>query len=186
MRTRPIFSYPDNYEVRVYGRGALRAERITCRRHRFTRLPASKKRTICAAGKHAGHRDPHGGILEIKLPCLLPKRQAAPESGVFCWTVHHRALTIMPLTTQCRSSGIVAVPPYLCAGAAGAPHPYYDNLELKQFHRVAASFYARPVTAGCWRCLHHNTTGWGMRIAQRLFLMDCTIPCLACRAPEQR
>ena len=77
MNTTDIQRYPDNYEV-LSTDAALRAERITCRlRHLIYATTSIKKEDYLRSAETMQGIEihEHGGILEIKLPCLLPKRR---------------------------------------------------------------------------------------------------------------
>ena len=77
MNSTDIQRYPDNYEV-LSTDAALRAEGITCRlRHLIYATTAIKKSDyLCSAStmQGVGIREDEG-VLEITLPCLLPKRK---------------------------------------------------------------------------------------------------------------
>ena len=77
MNTTDIQRYPDNYEV-LSTDAALRAERITCRlRHLIYATTSIKKEEYLRSAEtmQGIEISENGGILEIKLPCLLPKRR---------------------------------------------------------------------------------------------------------------
>ena len=108
MNTTDIQRYPDNYEV-LSTDAALRAERLTCRlRHLIYATTSIKKEDYLRSAETMQGIEihEHGGILEIKLPCLCQSAGSARVRS-FCWTRSPPRSPIMPLTTQCRSSGIV-------------------------------------------------------------------------------
>lgn len=77
MNTTDIQRYPDNYEV-LSTDAALRAERITCRlRHLIYATTSIKKEEYLRSAEtmQGIEISDNDGILEIKLPCLLPKRR---------------------------------------------------------------------------------------------------------------
>lgn len=77
MNTTDIQRYPDNYEV-LSTDAALRAERITCRlRHLIYATTSIKKEEYLRSAEtmQGIEISENDGILEIKLPCLLPKRR---------------------------------------------------------------------------------------------------------------
>lgn len=77
MNTTDIQRYPDNYEV-LSTDAALRAERITCRlRHLIYATTSIKKEEYLRSAEtmQGIEISENAGILEIKLPCLLPKRR---------------------------------------------------------------------------------------------------------------
>ena len=77
MNTTDIQRYPDNYEG-LSTDAALRAERITCRlRHLIYATTSIKKEEYLRSAEtmQGIEISENDGILEIKLPCLLPKRR---------------------------------------------------------------------------------------------------------------
>ena len=92
MNTTDIQRYPDNYEV-LSTDAALRAERITCRlRHLIYATTSIKKEEYLRSAETMQGIEihEHGGILEIKLPCLLPKRRQRQSTEFLLdpFTVH--------------------------------------------------------------------------------------------------
>ena len=77
MNTTDIQRYPDNYEV-LSTDAALRAENIACRlRHLiYSTTSIKKEEYLTSAAVMQGIKvDENDGVLEITLPCLLPKRK---------------------------------------------------------------------------------------------------------------
>ena len=106
MNTTDIQRYPDNYEV-LSTDAALRAERITCRlRHLIYATTSIKKEEYLRSAEtmQGIEISENDGILEIKLPCLLPKRRQAQSS---CWIRLPPRSPITPPTTLCRNFSIV-------------------------------------------------------------------------------
>ena len=94
------------------------------------------------------------------------KAQAAPEYGVSVGPVHHRALRL------CRSPHNVVCFSHIYAQELPERRIRdYDNLELKQFLDVAASFILTDDSG--LLCDAYNTTELGNEDCTRLFLMDC-------------
>ena len=74
LNTTDIQRYPENYEV-LSTDAALRAERIACRlRHIiYAATPIKKEEYLTSAAVMQGVEiQEEDGIIEIKLPCLLP------------------------------------------------------------------------------------------------------------------
>ena len=108
MNTTDIQRYPDNYEV-LSTDAALRAERITCRlRHLIYATTSIKKEEYLRSAEtmQGIEISENDGILEIKLPCLLPKRR------------QRQSTEFLLVPALC---GLLF--PYLCAGAARAAYP---------------------------------------------------------------
>lgn len=77
MNTTDIQRYPDNYEV-LSTDAALRAENIACRlRHLiYSTTSIKKEEYLTSAAVMQGIKvEENDGVLEITLPCLLPKRK---------------------------------------------------------------------------------------------------------------
>ena len=77
MNTTDIQRYPDNYEV-LSTDAALRAENIACRlRHLiYSTTNIKKEEYLTSAAVMQGiNVEKKGEVLEITLPCLLPKRK---------------------------------------------------------------------------------------------------------------
>ena len=143
MNTTDIQRYPDNYEV-LSTDAALRAERITCRlRHLIYATTSIKKEDYLRSAETMQGIEihEHGGILEIKLPCLLPKRRQRQSTEFLLdpfttalsdYAAHHT----MPQFRHC----VVCFSHIYAQELPERRIRDYDNLELKQFLDVAASF----------------------------------------------
>ena len=108
MNTTDIQRYPDNYEV-LSTDAALRAERITCRlRHLVYATTSIKKEEYLRSAEtmQGIEISENDGILEIKLPCLLPKRRQR-QSTEFLLDPFTSALSDYAATTPCRNFSIV-------------------------------------------------------------------------------
>ena len=108
MNTTDIQRYPDNYEV-LSTDAALRAERITCRlRHLIYATTSIKKEEYLRSAEtmQGIEISENDGILEIKLPCLLPKRRQR-QSTEFLLDPFPPRSPITPPTTPCRNFSIV-------------------------------------------------------------------------------
>ena len=174
MNTTDIQRYPDNYEV-LSTDAALRAERISCRlRHLIYATTSIKKEDYLRSAETMQGIEihEHGGILEIKLPCLLPKRRQRQSTEFLLdpfttalsdYAAHHT----MPQFRHC----VVCFSHIYAQELPERRIRDYDNLELKQFLDVAASFILTDDSG--LLCDAYNTTELGDEDCTRLFLMDC-------------
>ena len=97
LNTTDIQRYPENYEV-LSTDAALRAERIACRlRHIiYAATPIKKEEYLTSAAVMQGVEiQEEDGIIEIKLPCLLPKRKQR-QSTEFLLDPFTAALAALP------------------------------------------------------------------------------------------
>jgi hypothetical protein len=173
MNTTDIQRYPDNYEALSID-AALRSERVACRlRHLIYATTSVKKEDYLrsAAVDQGIEIQESGGILEITLPCLLPKRKQR-QSTEFLLDPFYSALAgyaqshTMPLFRHC----VVCFAHIYCQELPDRRVRDYDNLELKQFLDVAASFLL--VDDSGLLCDAYNTTELGERDCTRIFIMD--------------
>lgn len=173
MNTTDIQRYPDNYET-LSTDAALRAERITCRlRHLIYSTTAIRKEEyLSSAGTMQGIEiQDNAGILEITLPCLLPKRKQR-ESTEFLLDPFYSALErysshhVMPRFQHC----VVCFSHVYSQDLPDRRVRDYDNLELKQFLDVAASFLLVDDTG--LLCDAYNTTEFGGEDCTRMSIMD--------------
>ncbi len=173
MDTTNLQQYPDNYEV-LSTDAALRAERIACRlRHLiYTSTGIKKEEYLTSAAVMQGvaviYED---GLLEITLPCLLPKRQKR-QSSEFLIDPIHAALNQyarshpMPQFQHC----VVCFSHVYCQEQPERRVRDYDNLELKQLLDVVASFIM--VDDGGLLCDAYNTTELGDTDCTRISIMS--------------
>ena len=148
MNTTDIQRYPDNYEV-LSTDAALRAERITCRlRHLIYATTSIKKEDYLRSAETMQ------GI-EILLD---PFTTALSD-----YAAHHT----MPQFRHC----VVCFSHIYAQELPERRIRDYDNLELKQFLDVAASFILTDDSG--LLCDAYNTTELGDEDCTRLFLMDC-------------
>lgn len=173
MNTTDIQRYPDNYEV-LSTDAALRAENIACRlRHLIystTNLP--KEDYLLSAGTMQGVQVRYeNGILEITLPCLLPKRKQR-HSTEFLLDPFTAAMSQyakdhpLPRLQHC----VVCFSHVYCQDLPQRRVRDYDNLELKQFLDVAASFILTDDSG--LLCDAYNTTELGETDCTRISIMD--------------
>ncbi len=175
MNTTDIQRYPDNYEV-LSTDAALRAENIACRlRHLIystTSLP--KEEYLISASMTQGVKVQYeDGILEVTLPCLLPKRKQR-HSTEFLLDPFTAAMTEyakghpLPRLQHC----VVCFSHVYCQDLPKRRVRDYDNLELKQFLDVAASFILTDDSG--LLCDAYNTTELGETDCTRISIMDST------------
>lgn len=173
MNSTDIQRYPDNYEV-LSTDAALRAEGITCRlRHLIYATTAIKKGDyLCSAStmQGVGIREDEG-VLEIILPCLLPKRKQR-QSTEFLIDPFYAALegysrqNALPRFSHC----VVCFAHIYCQDLPERRVRDYDNLELKQLLDVIAAFLLEDDNG--LLCDAYNTTELGEADCTHIFIMD--------------
>ena len=172
MSTTDLQRYPDNYEV-LSTDAALRCERIACRlRHLiYTTTSVRKEEYLTSAAVMQGVEIRYeDGLLEITLPCLLPKRQKR-QSSEFLIDPIYAALSQyakghpMPQFRHC----VVCFSPVYCHEQPERRVRDYDNLELKQLLDVVSSFIM--VDDSGLLCDAYNTTELGETDCTRIFIM---------------
>lgn len=173
MNTTDIQRYPDNYEV-LSTDAALRAENIACRlRHLiYSTTSIKKEEYLTSAAVMQGIKvDENDGVLEITLPCLLPKRKQRqsteylldPFTAAMSQYARSRPL---PRLQHC----VVCFSHVYCQDLPKRRVRDYDNLELKQFLDVAASFILTDDSG--LLCDAYNTTELGETDCTRISIMD--------------
>lgn len=176
LNTTDIQRYPENYEV-LSTDAALRAERIACRlRHVIYASTSIKKEEYLrsAAVMQGVEIESNEGIIEIKLPCLLPKRKQRQSTEYL----------LDPFTAAMSQFAQSHPMPQLRHCVVCFSHVYrrdlppqrvrdYDNLELKQFLDVAASFILTDDSG--LLCDAYNTTELGDEDCTRIFIMDSAL-----------
>lgn len=168
-----IQRYPDNYEV-LSTDAALRAERIACRmRHLvYATTTVKKEEYLTSAAVMQGIEIQNcGGVLEITLPSLLPKRRQR-KSAEYLLDPFIAALTQyaksnpLPRLRHC----VVCFSHVYCRDLPERRIRDYDNLELKKFLDVAASFVLTDDSG--LLCDAYNTTELGDADCTRISIMD--------------
>ena len=173
MNTTDIQRYPDNYEV-LSTNAALRAENIACRlRHLiYSTTSIKKEEYLTSAAVMQGIKvEENDGVLEITLPCLLPKRKQRqsteylldPFTAAMSQYARSRPL---PRLQHC----VVCFSHVYCQDLPKRRVRDYDNLELKQFLDVAASFILTDDSG--LLCDAYNTTELGETDCTRISIMD--------------
>lgn len=173
MNTTDIQRYPDNYEV-LSTDAALRAEHIACRlRHLiYSTISIKKEEYLTSAAVMQGiNVEEKEGVLEITLPCLLPKRKQR-QSTEYLLDPFTAAMAQysrehpMPRFQHC----VVCFSHIYCQDLPKRRVRDYDNLELKQFLDVAASFILTDDSG--LLCDAYNTTELGETDCTRISIMD--------------
>lgn len=175
MNTTDIQRYPDNYEV-LSTDAALRAEQIACRlRHLIYSTTSIKKEEYLtsAAVMQGIEIEETDGVLVITLPCLLPKRKQRQSTEYlldpFAAAMSQYAKSHpLPKFQHC----VVCFSHVYCQDLPQRRVRDYDNLELKQFLDVAASFILTD--DGGLLCDAYNTTELGETDCTRISIMDST------------
>ena len=173
MNTASIQRYPDNYEV-LSTDAALRAERITCRlRHLiYSTTDIKKEEYLTSAAVMQGIEiQRKGEVLEITLPCLLPKRKQKQNTEYlldpFTAALSQYAKSNpLPKLQHC----VICFSHIYDRELPGRRIRDYDNLELKQFLDVAASFILTDDSG--LLCDAYNTTELGDTDCTRISIMD--------------
>ena len=173
MNTTDIQRYPDNYEV-LSTDAALRAENIACRlRHLiYSTTSIKKEEYLTSAAVMQGIKvDENDGVLEITLPCLLPKRKQRQSTEYlldpFTAAMNQYARSRpLPRLQHC----VVCFSHVYCQDLPKRRVRDYDNLELKQFLDVAASFILTDDSG--LLCDAYNTTELGETDCTRISIMD--------------
>lgn len=173
MENTDLSQYPENYEM-LSTDAALRGELITCRlRHLiYSTTGIKKSEYLASAGVVQGIEVKcEDGILEITLPCLLPKRKQRRSTEFL----------IDPLYFTLSSYVCNHTTPHFKHCVVCFSHVYdaempinrvrdYDNFELKQLLDVISSFVMEDDTG--LLCDAYNTTEVGATDCTRITIMD--------------
>lgn len=168
-----IEKYPDNYTMLTTD-AALRSELIACRmRHLLYGSTETKKETyLASAGVVQGIRiEDKNGILEITLPCLLPKRKQR-QSTEYLIDPMYFTLSQYADSHQLRKYKhcVVCFSHIYSAELPIRRIRDYDNLELKQLLDVVSTFVMEDDTGLLVDA--YNTTEIGTVDCTRIFVMD--------------
>ena len=173
MRKTDIRRYPGNYRV-LSSEAARRSEQITCRLRHMVYETTDMDKTeylLSAANAQGVQIQRRGGVLEITLPGLVPKRRRRQNPEFL----------LDPFTAaMSRFVEEHDVPRYEHCVVCFA-HVYdrklsryrvrdYDNLELKQLLDVATSFVMLDDSG--LLCDAYYTTELGESDCTRMFIMD--------------
>lgn len=173
MENTDISQYPENYEM-LSTDVALRGELITCRLRHLIYVSTNVKKTdyLASAGVVQGIEiQCEDGILEITLPCLLPKRKQRKSTEFL----------IDPLYFTLSSYADNHSLPHFEECVVCFSHVYdrelssrrirdYDNLELKQILDVVSTFVMVDDTG--LLCDAYNTTELGESDCTRITVME--------------
>lgn len=172
MESTDLAEYPENYE-KLSTDAALLGELITCRlRHLiYGTTTVKKSEYLTSAGVIQGIEIKcEDSILEITLPCMLPKRKQRRSTEFL----------IDPLYFTLNSYVCNHDIPHFRDCVVCFSHVYdermpsnrirdYDNLELKQLLDVVSSFVMLDDSG--LLCDAYNTTEWGERDCTRMTIM---------------
>jgi len=172
INSADIQRYPDNYETLSID-AALRAEKIACQmRHLVYTTTNTKKSEYLqsAAVTHEIQIEDNDGIVEITLPCLLPKRKQR-QSSEFLIDPIYAALDQYTNTHKIQrfSHCVVCFSHIYCRDLPKGRVRDYDNLELKQILDVIAAFVM--VDDSGLLCDAYNTTELGEADCTRISIM---------------
>ena len=172
MENTDLSRYPENYEL-LSTDAALRGELITCRlRHLIYNTTGVKKAEyLASAGVVQGIEIKcEDGILEITLPCLLPKRKQRKSSEFL----------VDPLYFTLNSYVCNHSIPHFKECVVCFSHVYdeeitsrfrdYDNLEMKQILDVISAFVMEDDSG--LLCDAYNTTEKGTTNCTRISIME--------------
>ena len=167
-----LSQYPENYEM-LSTDAALRSELITCRlRHLiYNSTNVKKVEYLASAGIVQGIEIKcEDDILEITLPCLLPKKKQRKSTEYLIDPLY------FTLSSYVRNHTV----PHFCECVVCFSHIYdknlsirrvrdYDNLELKQILDVVCAFVMEDDTG--LLCDAYNTTELGDSDCTRITIM---------------
>lgn len=173
MDSTDIQRYPDNYEV-LSTDAALRSERIACRmRHLlYASTGIKKSEYLRSAGvMHEIQVEYQNGVMEITLPCLLPKRKQRQNSEFLIDPIHftlskYAESNPMPTFSHC----VVCFSHIYDRSLSTRRMRDYDNYELKQILDMISAFIM--VDDGSLLCDAYNTTELGDRDCTCISIMD--------------
>ncbi len=143
IESADIENYPDNYAMLTTD-AALRSELIACRmRHLLYGSTTTRKETyLASAGVVQGIRiNENDGVLEITLPCLLPKRKQRQSTEflidpLYFTLSQYADSNRLPKYQQC----VVCFSHIYSENYHKRRVRDYDNLELKQLLDVLSTF----------------------------------------------
>lgn len=173
MDNTDIEKYPDNYEM-LSTDAALRSELITCRmRHLIYNSTAMKKsQYLTSAGVVQGIRiDYQDGVLEVTLPCLLPKRKQRQSTEFLIDPIYFTLSQYADAHTLPKFEHCVVCFSHIYSEELPLRRIRdYDNLELKQLLDVISTFIMNDDTG--LLCDAYNTTEIGETDCTRISVMD--------------
>lgn len=164
--------YPENYEL-LSTDAALRAELITCRlRHLIYGTTVIKKSEyLASAGVVQGIEIKcEDGIIEITLPCLLPKRKQRKSSEFLIDPLYFTLNSYVCNHSVPHFKECVVCFSHVYDGDIPSRARDYDNLEMKQLLDVISSFVMVDDTG--LLCDAYNTTEKGTADCTRITIME--------------
>lgn len=172
MNTTDIQRYPDNYETLSID-AALRAEAIACRlRHLIYASTNTKKSEylVSAATMQGIEIQQRGGVFEITLPCLIPKRKQN-RSTEYLIDPLTKALEqyVKTHTVQRFRNCVVCFSHVYCRELPNRRVRDYDNLEVKEYLDAVAAWLL--IDDGGRLCDVYHTTELGEADCTRMFIM---------------
>lgn len=173
MDTTDIQRYPDNYVI-LSTDAALRGEKIACRlRHLLYGSTVVKKpEYLNSAGNMLGITiQNQNGVMEITLPCLLPKRKERQGTEFLIDPLHFTLSRYAETHPMPRFSHCVVCFSHIYDQELPARRVHdYDNLELKQVLDVVSSYILED--DGGLLVDAYNTTELGDSDCTRVSVMD--------------
>ena len=172
MESTDLAEYPENYE-KLSTDAALLGELITCRlRHLiYGTTTVKKSEYLTSAGVIQGiDIKCEDGILEITLPCLLPKRKQRRSTEFLIDPLYFTLSSYVcnhkvPHFKDC----VVCFSQVYDESMPSTRIRDYDNLELKQLLDVVSSFVMLDDSG--LLCDAYNTTEWGTTDCTRMTIM---------------
>lgn len=168
-----IQKYPDNYNMLITD-AALRSELIACRMRRliYQSTDIKKETYLTSAGVVQGIKiNDNNGILEIDLPCLLPKRKKRQNTEFLIDPLYFTLSQYSDSHPLKRFKHCVVCFSHVYSEEFPKQNIRdYDNLELKQLLDVIATFIMEDDTGLLVDA--YNTTEIGNNDCTRISVMD--------------
>lgn len=172
MESIDISQYPENYEM-LSTDAALRSELITCRLRNLIYGTAGVRKAdyLASAGIVQGIEIKcENGILEIKLPCLLPKKKQRKSTEFLVDPLYFTLSSYMSNHSVPRFRECVVCFSHIYDRELSTRRVRdYDNLELKQILDVVCAFVMEDDTG--LLCDAYNTTELGDCDCTRITVM---------------
>lgn len=173
MDTTDIQRYPDNYVI-LSTDAALHGEKIACRLRRllYGSTTVKKPEYLASAGNALGITiQNQGGVMEITLPCLLPKRKERQGTEFLIDPLHFTLSRYAETHQMPRFSHCVVCFSHIYDQELPTRRVHdYDNLELKQVLDVVSSYLLED--DGGLLVDAYNTTELGDTDCTRVSVMD--------------
>lgn len=173
MDTTDIQRYPDNYVI-LSTDAALHGEKIACRLRRllYGSTTVKKPEYLASAGNALGITiQNQGGVMEITLPCLLPKRKERQGTEFLIDPLYFTLSRYAETHQMPRFSHCVVCFSHIYDQELPTRRVHdYDNLELKQVLDVVSSYLLED--DGGLLVDAYNTTELGDTDCTRVSVMD--------------